>query len=210
MTKLVVVAMMQEASDFLKSCQKVKKLEPSGLYEVIFNHKKFYLLVSGVGTINTAYSLTLVINKLLMKVSQILNIGYAGGYNLLPNSFYEIKSCFFVDSDLTVFGHEKFLIPDFNHTSVSGFKTSSELPVSSLLTSNAFQTKPVPGFDSYACDMEGAVINYIAYKFNRKVRIIKYISDLVAKEDQINNYENCEQNASSKIADFIKKFLLED
>lgn len=210
MKMLVVCAMPEEAQEFLKIVT-AKQINTDPLfYEINYLNKSCYMLITGVGTINACFALTKMMEIYGKEISNVLNIGYAGGVKLLVHNLYLVDKCFFLDSDLSFFGKDKFIVLGMSNSSFTLMKNIKGLNNTTLFSSNAFQTSVINDDLPYACDMEGISVAYVCKKYNKPLLMIKYISDLVATSNQFKDYDNSEKNSAKEISDFICKYLLGD
>lgn len=210
---LIVCAMDNEANEIKKEIKEleVQRLTPNKLYyEGKIKDKKVVLVVTGVGKVNAALSVSVLLSK--YKFSQIINIGIAGATK--PYSVGDkvvIKDASYGDFDITAgkFGYEFGQVPNMPNPFLSDYdlvkKSTFALGAAedSLYTQDKFVTKKDtknPG----VYDMEGAAIYQVAHVYQVKVVSIKLISDIIDSQTQLEDFEKFE--ASSAI--ILKEMLL--
>ena len=199
---LIGCAMYDEAKDIIKSLE-LKLLDNKNIYSNKDN--SIYLIITGIGIANALFELT---NFLASKkdIEKIINIGFAGANNLTKHKFYYANNVFLLDANHTspLLTYPKYYLPGIEQTKLS---SSSQLDGYPLFSSSTFQTTIIPNQDKYLADMEGYSYFYIAQKYNLKLEIFKYVSDLIQSTNQANDYTETEKCASIKIAEFIKDYL---
>lgn len=210
---LIVCAMENEASEIKKEIKEldVQKLTPNKLYyEGKIKDKKVVLVVTGVGKVNAALTVSVILSK--YNFSQIINIGLAGATK--PYSVGDkvvIKDASYGDFDITAgkFGYEFGQVPNMPNPFLSDYDLIKKCTFAlgahedSLYTQDKFVTKKDvknPGI----YDMEGAAIYQVAYVYQVKAISVKLISDIIDSPTQLEDFEKFE--ASSAV--ILKEMLL--
>src|SRR5690554_3843609 len=109
---LIVIAMETELIKHLDDFKLIEE-EPFHLYEGEIRNKKTLVIVSGIGKVNASSATTYALTK-FTKITNIVNIGYAGAHNLKVGEIYEVGKVYDNDFDLTKFGYEKNQLPGFD------------------------------------------------------------------------------------------------
>ncbi|NMA05718.1 MAG: 5'-methylthioadenosine/S-adenosylhomocysteine nucleosidase [Acholeplasmataceae bacterium] len=210
---LIVCAMDSEASEIKKEIKEleVHKLTPNKLYyEGKIKEKKVVLVVTGVGKVNAASAVSVLLSK--YDFSQIINIGIAGATK--PYSVGDkvvIRDASYADFDVTAgnFGYEFGQVPNMPNPFLSDYDLIKKCTFAlgayedSLYTQDKFVTKKDiknPG----VYDMEGAAIYQVAHMYQVKVISIKLISDIINSPTQLDGYEVFEFSSSI----ILKEMLL--
>lgn len=210
---LIVCAMDNEANEIKKEIKEleVHKLTPNKLYyEGKIKERKVVLVVTGVGKVNAASAVSVLLSK--HNFSQVINIGIAGATK--PYSVGEkvvIRDASYGDFDVTAgnFGYEFGQVPGMPNPFLSDYDLIKKCTFAlgahedSLYTQDKFVTKKDiknPG----VYDMEGAAIYQVAHMYQVKVISIKLISDIVDSPSQLKDYELFESSSSI----ILKEILL--
>lgn len=210
---LIVCAMDSEVSEIKKEIKEleVHKLTPNKLYyEGKIKERKVVLAVTGVGKVNAASAVSVLLSK--HSFSQVINIGIAGATK--PYSVGDkvvIRDASYGDFDVTAgnFGYEFGQVPGMPNPFLSDYDLIKKCTFAlgahedSLYTQDKFVTKKDiknPG----VYDMEGAAIYQVAHMYQVKVISIKLISDIVDSPSQLKDYELFESSSSI----ILKEILL--
>ncbi len=209
---LIVCAMENEASEIKKEIKEleVHRLTPNKLYyEGKIKEKKVILVVTGIGKVNAALAVSVLLSKYTFL--QIINIGIAGATK--PYSVGDkivIKDASYGDFDVTAgdFGYEFGQVPHMPNPFLSDYdlvkKCSFALGAheDSLYTQDKFVTKKdVKNRGVY--DMEGAAIYQVAHIYQVKVVSIKLISDIVDSPTQFDGYEKFESSSAIVLREML-------
>lgn len=210
---LIVCAMDQEASEIKQAIQDIEihKLTPDRFYyKGVLKEKDVILVISGVGKVNAALSVSAILSK--HEFSHIINIGLSGATK--PYAIGDkvvIKDASYGDFDITAgdWGYEFGQVPNMPNPFLSDYDLIKKAVFSlgayedSLYTQDMFVTKKdIKHKGVY--DMEGASIYQVAHVYNTNVISIKLISDIIDSDSQLKDYEHFE--ATSAIV--LKEMLL--
>lgn len=203
---LIVCAMMDEAKAIASNLT-LKEDTYFPIYEGNILNKDVLLIVSGVGKTNVTSATTYALTK--YNVDLIINPGIAGGYKVLKNETYLVKQATYHDFDLTLFDYELGQVPNYPakfQANLDLLNKISNLGLIDLYTGDKFATSPVIN-QPYVSDMEGAAIFQIAYKFKKDVISLKIVSDVIASENQIDNYKEIEASFDVELKNEVIKIL---
>ena len=169
--------------------------------------KEVVVSLCGIGKVNAAIATTILINH--FECDFIINTGIAGGVgDVNCRDIIVADGLMYSDFDLRAFGYEFGAVPHMpqifrphpadivklkstlnrlNLKYKSGFIASGDKFVTSLDSISEVKDKIV------ACEMEGAAIAHTSIRLGTRFLIIRYISDVVGKESQIENYHEFEE-----------------
>lgn len=194
---LYIIAMHDEAKDIIEKFQKIQEA-PFPLYQ--YNNQ--LLVISGIGKVNASLALSSVLTK--YKVSQIINIGFAGANgNYQLGDKIMIESASYHDFDLTIFGYKKGQVPSYPAIFKSTLNLNSQYPKAHLYTGDYFMTEKLN--NNYLVDMEGAALYQVAYKYNVPIISYKIVSDIIGVKNHKEEYENFEKNGSLYVKQIYDK-----
>lgn len=184
------------------------------------NDKKYIVVRSGVGKVNAARTVQILIDK--FDIEYIVNVGSAGAINNTLNIGDIVigESLVQHDFDVTAFGREKGYIPDTGKF----FKAEEQLIqkcqnikieniniIKGTIASGDVFCKDIDmkyrirdEFDSDCVEMEGAAIAQVCYLNRIPFIVIRSISDIPNGKNQLDFNEYLEL-ASKNCAEFIKQ-----
>ncbi|AHI53955.1 5'-methylthioadenosine/S-adenosylhomocysteine nucleosidase [Spiroplasma sabaudiense Ar-1343] len=199
--KLIVVAMYEEIEGFLNS-ESFVIVEHQFLK--IYKNDKTYLLITGIGLVNAALTLSAFLAIYQNEVTQIYNFGSAGSSskNLQVFDIVVANRVYYSTVDLTGFGYAYGQIPKeseyFEMTLAQSILMklspnfdvhSSNLASSDIFISdeNKFENFVIKASKSIEVfDMEAAALCHVAKKFAKPINVIKLISDnLLIKNNEV-------------------------
>ncbi|MBQ3253875.1 MAG: 5'-methylthioadenosine/adenosylhomocysteine nucleosidase [Acholeplasmatales bacterium] len=213
----IIAAMAPEMELILQSMEEVEKVTELGIsfYDGFIGENEIILSLCGVGKVNAAMAATLLISQ--FGCDLLINTGIAGGVAPLKTGDVIIAdSLMYHDFDTTIFGYEYGQVPQMP-------KEIKSNPVALLLVKSALSKlnidykcckvytgdKFVSSFevlsnvdinDGAACEMEGAAIAHVAFKARVDFIVLRYISDIIGEESQIDNYLEFEGEMASRSA----------
>ena len=218
----IIGAMNEEISLLCNELENLKKIVKHNI-DVSFgtiNENEIYVISSGVGKVNASVATSMLI--LNFDCELIINTGVAGGINN-TNTKDVILATGLVQSDfdISIFGREKGEIPGFDKIlkpSNDDIKlienVLKELNINYkkgiILTQDCFVTnydmfENVDG--SLATEMEGASVAQTSIKLGTRFIILRYISDIVGKEKQVEDYDIFESEMSHLSASITLSLL---
>jgi adenosylhomocysteine nucleosidase len=189
-----------------------------GIYYIgTIGNNDVVLTKCGVGKVNAAISATVLINT--YECDFIINTGIAGGFPGLSTRDVIIGSkLLYSDVDVTAFGYKLGQIPGMPlylcpsiDTIVKVKKTLQSIGTAykegTIYTGDKFVTslEHLSQFEqktNVACEMEGGAIAHVCVKARVDFIVLRYISDIVGEESQVNDYQAFEfdmANQSAKI-----------
>lgn len=213
-----IIGAMQNEIEILKnSLTDYRQTTVAGILFFKGKIKDFDVVItqSGVGKVNAAIATTLLINH--FKCSLILNTGIAGGTNLVQTEDIVIGTRhLYHDVDVTTFGYAYGQIPGsslfFTPSDILLIETKKALQnlnypyhCGTILTGDLFvsETKTYEQMgleDIMACEMEGCAVAQTATKFKTAFIVIRFISDCIGIEGQIDNYIAFEEKMARRSA----------
>ena len=229
MNKIGIIAAMDEEMQAIKNRMngiQEKKIYNLVFYEGIINNKEYVLVKCGIGKVNAARTVQIMIDN--YNLDYIINVGSAGAINNELNIGDIVIGEKLVqhDFDLIAFGHEKGYISDTgkmfscnnklvkkmkeiidcldykeeNFKAVIGNIASGDIFCTDLKMKEEIRKE----FNAECVEMEGAAIAQVCYLDNIPFLIIRSISDSPNGKNQIdfNKYLNV---ASERCAKIIEK-----
>ena len=180
---LIMVAMQDEFDGVITHVDVTEKNDFPFYYIGKIQNKKVIIAKSGIGKVNASAILTFILNK--FSIDLIINIGFAGAIgNYEAGEVVLINSAQYFDVDNTVWGYNIGQIPQMpskyeNTISIGLFKKET------LYTSDSFISSAPSSIVSAIFDMEGCALLQTGYLFNRKILMIKIISDIINSQNHI-------------------------
>lgn len=201
--------------------------EKLGLKELnIYNKKIFYndkvvFGLSGIGKVNAANTLSLIINK-FEEIDKVINIGIAGAYDNLEQGDILIgDKIIYYDFDLTNFGYQKGEVPGHkffstNKDLVNDFiklftKDNEKFNIGNIASGDKFvlSKKQIDlDLEIMGIDMESGGIAQTALFYNKPFVMIKLISDTLDKKSKL-PYNEFEKNSYRMISRIISNYIRE-
>lgn len=214
----IIGAMDVEVNDITRALHN-KEIIKKGIYTYykgIISNKEVVILKSGIGKVSSAVGASLMIE--LFNPDLIINTGIAGG--VLPLKTKDIvlsTNLTYGDVDATIFGYELGQVPQMPHMYESSKKYLTQVEemlkknnysyeLGTTVTSDSFITSlrnvKSKKYDNMICEMEGASIAQACYILNTPFISVRYISDIIDSDCQVDNYMEFEgqmANRSCKI-----------
>lgn len=176
----------------------------------------------GVGKVNASMAATIMINH--FECDLIINTGIAGGINGVETKDIVIASkLMYHDMDCTIFGYDKgqvpglptYFMPDLNV--VINFKRvlnslSLDYKEAVIYSGDSFvssleQLKNVDVSKCCIAEMEGAAIAHVCVKSGVSFIVLRYISDVVGAENQVDDYLSFETEMARRSAGICLEVL---
>ena len=207
----IVGAMNEEISLIKDKLENVNKIIDHNIdiYHGNINKNEIYVIPSGVGKVNACVATSMLILKFNCEL--IINTGIAGGINDINTKDVVLATGLVQsDFDISIFGREIGEIPGFskilkpNDEDVSmcedifkelniKYKKGIVLSQDKFVTSyDMFEN--VPG--TIATEMEGASVAQTCIKLGVRFIVLRYISDVVGKDKQVEDYDSFESEMS--------------
>lgn len=222
--KIGIIAAMQPEFEMLyekleNACD--IKLAGTAFYEGTIGNVDVVLCECGVGKVNSAIAATVMITE--FECSLLINTGIAGGVELKTRDVVLASSLMYHDFDTTIFGYQygqvpqmpkefipsmdcvvmvKSILKKLNINYVSCPVYSGDQFVSSLS-----QLEKIEIAKPCACEMEGASIAQVAVKAGVDFIVLRYISDCVGEENQVNDYLTFEREMAERSANICLQIL---
>ena len=187
-----------------------------GIYYVgTIGNNDVVLTKCGVGKVNAAISATVLINT--FECDFIINTGIAGGFpNLSTRDVVIGSKLLYSDVDVTVFGYKMGQVPGMPlylcpsiEAIVKVKKTLQSIGIAykeaTIYTGDKFVTslEHLNQFEektNVACEMEGGAIAHVCTKARVDFIVLRYISDVVGLESQVDDYQAFEFDMAEKSA----------
>ena len=226
-TMIGIIAAMEEEMSILKenlSCLEPEQIQGIYFYEGKINERNVVLCTSGVGKVNAAMAASLLLDH--FECDFIINTGIAGGITgVEPEDIIIAKALSYFDVDATPFQYAYGQVPGL--PKVYSPSLDYILRVKQILKQLglAYKEAIVYSGDSFVvsleqvskvdtttpcvAEMEGAAIAQVCTRAGANFIVLRYVSDVVGKPDQISDYSSFESQMarrSSKIClEILKK-----
>jgi len=188
----------------------------------VVNDIEVVITKCGVGKVNASMAATIMINH--FECDLIINTGIAGGINGVETKDIVIASkLMYHDMDCTIFGYDKgqvpglptYFMPDLNV--VINFKRvlnslSLDYKEAVIYSGDSFvssleQLKNVDVSQRCIAEMEGAAIAHVCVKSGVSFVVLRYISDVVGAENQVDDYLSFETEMARRSASICLEVL---
>src|SRR5690606_12451796 len=182
---------------------------PFHIYEGKIKTQDVSLVLTGIGRVNAASGTTYAIMKYQSKISLIINIGIAGGYQVLTHHPYIVNRATYSDFDLTVFKYEHGQVPKMP----KWFKLNkafddklAHFHKADIYSGDFFGTQPIV-LEPHLVDMESVGIFQVGEIFNVPVLSLKVVSDLIGEKHQMDQYKESEINLAGLILETLNHLM---
>jgi len=208
----IIGAMANEVEILIDSLGKYEEIKIGSFtfYLGKIEEHEIVLTQSGVGKVNAAIATTILITE--FECDFIINTGIAGGVNDVDTKDVIVcEGLIYSDFDLTPFGYEFGTVPHL--PPILRPHPSDVLNVKSILNRLGikYKTGLIASGDKFvtspedikevkdriiACEMESTSVAQTAIRLGTRFMILRFISDIVGKESQIENYNEFEEEMS--------------
>lgn len=214
----IIGAMDVEVNDIVSALEN-KEIIKKGIYTYYkgnISGKDVVILKSGIGKVSSAVGASLMIE--LFSPDLIINTGIAGGVTPLKTKDIVLSQYLtYGDVDATIFGYEVGQVPQMPHMYEASKKYLAQVEeilkknnysyqLGTTVTSDSFITTlenvKSKKYDNMICEMEGASIAQACHILNVDFISVRYISDIIDSDCQVDNYMEFEgqmANRSCKI-----------
>ena len=212
----IIGAMEEEVSILLNEMEECVEHKYVGTIfnEGLINGVDVVITQCGVGKVNASIAASVLIS--IFECDFIINTGIAGGYGLNTRDVVLGSKISYYDADVTIFGYPFGCIPGMPKDFLPSIE--GELFVKSILRKLNIEYKSVPIYSgdsfitsleqlkkvdypsSFATEMEGAAIAQTCTKAGIGFVILRYISDCIGSESQIDNYNEFEEEMAHQSA----------
>lgn len=215
-----IIGAMSTEVDSLISKIENQQIEQMGCFTFVKGNlysKDIVVLKSGIGKVASAVGASLLIQK--YHPSFIINTGIAGGVKPLKSEDIVLSLALsYGDVDATVFGYKLGQVPQMPYIFESDHNYVVKLEeilknngysykLGHAVTSDSFITSldmvHSKHFENMICEMEGASIAQACFMLNVPFVSIRYISDILGDESQIENYNDFENKMAYRSCDII-------
>lgn len=218
MNKIGIIAAMQPEMEIIyNSMEDIEEINILGVrfYTGLIGECNVVLSLCGVGKVNAAMAATLLISE--FECNLLINTGIAGGVEPLKTRDVIIASDLsYHDFDTTTFGYEYGQVPQMPkrfYSSANAImlaksicnKLKIDYKVASIYSGDQFissmeKLKNLGEIEGVACEMEGAAIAHVAVKAGIDFLVIRFISDIIGAENQIEDYQKFEREMAEMSA----------
>lgn len=224
MSRIGIIAAMKPEMDFmLKEIGECSSIKICGqvFYTGTIGNVDVVLSECGVGKVNASSATTILISQ--FECNMIINTGIAGGIGLKAEDVVIASSLSYYDFDTTIFGYAYGQVPGLPKEFVAGM--DSIVMVKSILNKLgvSYEYCPVFSGDQFvqsldqlkkinlplkaACEMEGAAVAQVAIRSGVDFIILRYISDIIGQEGQIEDYMRFEQKMAQRSCEICLQIL---
>ena len=220
----IIAAMKPEMEIIMNEIENLETVKECGLTfhcGEILGHD-VVLTECGVGKVNAAMAATMLISS--FECDLIINTGIAGGIAPLePRDVIVADKLMYHDVDVRIFGYPYGQVPGMpNSYTVNPSllvlvrqvlnKLNIAHKVRSIYSGDQFVTSEdklslVGGPKDAACEMEGCAIAHVCTKAGVDFLVIRFISDIVGKPSQINDYQSFEVEMAELSAGITHKLI---
>ena len=214
-----IVAMEKEAKYFVERLNNLKTMTILGkkAYQGEINNKEVTLIISGIGKVNSAMSAQSLIDN--YDVDYILNFGTCGGLDERFNvgDIFIVKKAVQFDFDLTEIdkcelGYMEEYDCVFFDCKNDYLQQQNALGAGILATADQFSEdiNKINKLKSMGCnlkDMEGGAIFQVCKANDKKLLMIKAVTDVFGKRSMIGQYINNVHTVSKKLVDYVCSLL---
>lgn len=223
----IIGAMEVEITTLLNKLQDKQTIDLGirTFYKGLINNKEVVIVQAGIGKVNASITTSLLIEN--FDISQVINIGVAGGQNGVTHKDVVISSeVVHHDVDVTKFGRYKHgQVPGHNPTFIADKellqKTESILKklhfnykiglIASgdqfVYNSNELNQINKEYKNIYAIEMEAAAIAQTASIYNIPFIVYRSISDVIDDENQAHDFEKFVEEASINASLVLEKLI---
>ena len=221
-----IIGAMAHEVEVLKESMTINEVETRcgiEFYTGYIGNNEVTLTGCGVGKVNAAIAAAILVD--VYQCNLVINTGIAGGIKGLNTSDVCIATkLYYSDVDVTVFGYSKGQIPGLPKyfsvncdVLVAVKKVLNQLGITynetTIYTGDQFasSTDILDGFElvdeHIACEMGGAAIAHVCVKSGVNFLVLRYISDIVGKESQIEDYNSFEYEMANRSSEICFKLL---
>ena len=209
----VVVAMEKEAKYFVEKLDNLQTLTFLGkkVYQGKLKDKDITLIISGIGKVNSALSTQFLIDN--YNIDYVLNYGTCGGLdsNFNVGDIYIVKQAVQFDFDLTEIDKcelgymEEYdcVFFDCKNDYLKQANATGVLATADQFSEDVNKIKTLKNMGCNLKDMEGGAIFQVCKANNKKLLMIKAVSDVFEKKSMIDQYFNNVHNVSKKLVDYV-------
>lgn len=226
---IAIIGAMKEEVDAVKKHMVIKKEDhfltlPYYIGEI--ENKEVILLQGGIGKVNTAVYLTMLLNQ-YPQVDIIINVGSAGGLkcNQKVGDVVIATEVIHHDMDVENFGYSRGQVPGFSVKSFSCdqklvelakniISTKGNVHMGVIVSGDQFickeeQVNTIKEYfdDAMCCEMEAASIGHVCHLFKKKFIITRSISDVYGNGDSGVQFDEYLEKASHESALMCKELV---
>lgn len=217
MQKIGIIAAMKPEFEILyQELKNVDEIKLAGtvFYEGNIGNVDVILCECGVGKVNSAIAATVMITE--FECNLLINTGIAGGVGLKTKDVVIASSLMYHDFDTTIFGYSYGQVPGMPKEYVPSIDSIVMIKAILKKLNIEYVSCPVYSGDQFvssieqlskielktpcACEMEGASIAQVAVKAGVDFIVLRYISDCVGEENQVNDYLSFEREMAERSA----------
>ncbi len=221
----IIGAMEIEVEQLCGLLSNLRVMERSSrtFYIGLLHDQEVVIVRAGIGKVNSAITTSILCEN--FDIDYVINIGVAGGYNVLEKSLVISSKAIYFDADARNFGYEMGQIPGekqffladpelIKKATLASEELGFSFEVGTIATGDSFVTKVSQieevlevAEDVLAIEMEGASIAQTASLYNKPFLIVRSISDVVGSTGQMGNYEEFSKLAADIAARLVERII---
>lgn len=219
----IIAAMHPEFELLLNKLEATCEYKICGIdfYEGTIGNSNIILCECGVGKVNSAMAATILIHEFDCKL--LVNTGIAGGVGLKTKDVVIGSKLKYHDFDTTIFGYEYGQVPSMPKEYVPSMsiivllkqilnRLNIDYICCPIYTGDQFvsdlnQLKKVNYEMPCACEMEGASIAQVAVRSGVDFIVLRYISDCIGQENQIDDYLSFEKEMAQRSSEICLQIM---
>lgn len=219
----IIAAMKPEFQLIVEKIENPSKLCICGIffYSGNINEADVVICECGVGKVNSSMAASLLISE--FECELLINTGIAGGKGLKTKDVVIASKLMYHDFDTTIFGYPYGQVPGMPKEFIPSI--DSIVMVKSILNklnidyvscpiysgdqfvTSLEQLKNINYEIPFACEMEGASVAHVAVKSVVDFIVLRYISDCIGEENQVEDYLAFEAEMAQRSADICLQIV---
>ena len=219
----IIAAMKPEFELLLEKMENAENERVCGVnfYSGNIGTSDVVLCECGVGKVNSSIAASVMIS--IFECELLINTGIAGGKGLNTKDVIIGSKLMYHDFDTTLFGYDYGQVPGLPKFFTPSLE--SIVLVKSILNKLGIKYKCCPIYSGdqfvtsmdqlsnikvelpFACEMEGASVAHVAVKAGVDFIVLRYISDCIGEENQVNDYLTFEQEMANKSANICLQIM---
>ena len=219
----IIAAMKPEFEVIVEKLCNPDEIKICGIsfFEGVIGNCEVVICECGVGKVNSSMAATIMISE--FECELLINTGIAGGKGLNTKDVVLASKLMYHDFDTTLFGYKYGQVPgmpkEFTPSLDSIVMVKSILnklninfvncPIFSgdQFVTSMEQLKNVDTPSVFACEMEGASIAQVAVRSGVEFIVLRYISDCIGEENQVDDYLSFEKEMANRSAEICLQLM---
>lgn len=224
MNRIGIIAAMEHEFDLLRN--EINSDDNEALMGIEFyfgniGNNEVVMCKCGVGKVNSAIAASLLITQ--YECNLIINTGIAGGVGLKTKDVVVASKLKYHDFDTTIFNYEYGQVPGMPNYYIPNMESIVKIKAALNSLNIKYEYCPIYSGDQFvssmeqlskinletpcAVEMEGASIAQACIKANCDFIVLRYISDCVGEENQVNDYLAFENEMAERSAGICLELL---